>query len=144
MLSHPTHAINPRKSSFTRHFVQPHITMRKTKMQNPIYQNLLFLAAGGLLFYGLSQHYIGHSTAKMCSTINAMQSNYLIEIAILIATVLIIFALWTLWLFFKPLLIVGIICIAAVTWYATSEPDLSPVKISTPGHREHHQIARGG
>jgi hypothetical protein len=33
MLSHPTHAINPRKSSFTRHFVQPHNIYEVNKMQ---------------------------------------------------------------------------------------------------------------
>ena len=34
MLSHPKHALKPRETSCTRHFVWPHSTMRTKKMQN--------------------------------------------------------------------------------------------------------------
>jgi hypothetical protein len=110
-------------------------------MQNPIiYQNLASVATGGLLFYAISQHLVAQSTSLMCSAVN---HNLLIEIAILLVTMLALFALYTLWLFFKPLFIVGVICVAAVTWYATSD-DLKPVKISTPSRKEVHHYQQGG
>jgi hypothetical protein len=143
MLAHlytSKHAQNQHLQAF---FSLTSFNMRTKKMQNPIiYQNLASLAVGGLLFYALSQHYVAHTTSLVCSAVN--HPNLLIEITILLVTMLALFALYTLWLFFKPLFIVGLITMAAVVWYVNND-DLAPVGFTEPKKEaSHHRYQEGG
>jgi hypothetical protein len=96
MLSHPTHALKPRISSFTRHFVQPHNIYEENKMKQRI-ENLSFLAAGIVLFYALNQHLIGRGAAYTCHAIVEQRNNFVVEIGMMAIVSLIVYGAYIAW-----------------------------------------------
>jgi len=89
MLSHIKHATKPRVVSFTRHFVQPHIT-EENKMKQRI-ENLFYLCTGIALFFALNQHLIGHGVSYTCAAIETHRNNFVFELAVLFTTALTLF-----------------------------------------------------
>ena len=149
MLSHPKHALKPRESSYTRHFVWPHSTNEVHKMQtthaHPAQNNQNYHStsyySGAFLFslvfcmamlfflkWCIEQHVISTGFINFIGlffdnlTIRAAGS-YSTEIALLTFTALAGFGLYALFRFYLGLAITWTIATIAALYFYTSEPE---------------------
>lgn len=154
MLSHPAHAINPRKSSFTALFsliayeeniMQTDYTQSANPAQNHPNQSngIIFIILFSLalfLAYAVNNHLVtdafSYCMAQLFDSFSIKNTSIIADIVILIAVLLMLFGLFCVFKFFLPIAITVLI-IAVMAWIFLAPESDKPTLKDTLIHDGH-------